>query len=166
MAVPSTLAAYLAASPFNPRPHFDALSALIADIVGTAAPAAVVAQGIVASPLNATTMTLDGRVASDIKGGRATGAVVLGVAGGSGGALGGRIENVCFDGAVSVVRGSWVFVNCTFRSTLAVASNTTLVGGSVVGVATRTAGTASASLTNFASYPVGTWTLVFPDTTP
>ncbi len=166
MAYNDTLEELEAQTPFSVRNFRNKLIAAIKNMSGAATFTAVSERGLTLSPLYCTTLTLDGRVASLIDGGRVTGAAVFGVAGANGGAEGGIIQNVVFAGAVSVVRGSWTFINCTFLSTLGVASNTTLIGGKCIGVATRTAGTAVGQLTDFVAYPTGTWTLTFADTTP
>ena len=160
--ITDTLAAILAINPLAAKRWGQAAIAIIADITGTSTPAAISKQGIVASPVYGTTMTLDGRVASVIRGGRLSGAVVLGVAGASGGALGGKISNVVFEGDVSVVRGAWVFENCTIKGNLAVGADTTLVNCAVVGTSVRTAGTALSTLCLHGTTPSGTWTVVAP----
>lgn len=79
----------------------------------------------------------------------------------------GIVENVRFDGLVTVSGGTWTFINCAFRDGITVSTgDAVLEGGYVLGAAASSGAATSANQTNFEAYPTGSWILTFPDTTP
>jgi hypothetical protein len=165
MALSDLVAALKAVNPFNSRSLLRSLSNLVDGLLIPSGATDLSRANIVCVQVQADDLTIAGTgETSRIEGGFAIGTTLLGSETST---HGGTISNFVFRGPVQFNGGIWEANNCTFLGTVTVNEGTAILNGcNVNGVASRVAGTAIARLSQFVSYPTGTWTLVFADTTP
>lgn len=164
MALSDLVTSLKAVNPFSNRKFANSLFTVLDEVVEKNLVADEVdVNNINVDRIQAGSLDVGGTVApSYIGGGYVAGTALFGP-----GTQNGVVENVRFDGLVTVSGGVWTFINCSFRAGINVSTgDAQLEGGYVLGNAASSGAATSAKLTSFENYPTGSWILVFPDTTP